>query len=244
MESKPKDEFADFASAFSASSNPAQSPAETKNPFNFMEDITSPTNPFAAIESTMVNTSQMNPSTNPLSTAMSSFSSIGSSPLQSMGPPPVSPTFQPMQPLLPTTNTTQQISKPSNLPLDSCNNVPSTKNNSESLSQNTWSGIGTNVNISVDNLFVSKYEKQNAPSMNQLAANMNTLSLNLQNPASINSLSPMTSPIRSMAANTPFNTPFNTPSNSEFPSPFNPMSSPNLAQLNSGLFSNYVNIAH
>ncbi|XP_054167037.1 clathrin interactor 1-like isoform X2 [Oppia nitens] len=42
---------------------------------------------------------------------------------------------------------------------------------------NTWSDLSKNININVDNLLSTKFEKQNVPTMNQLARQVNNISI-------------------------------------------------------------------
>ncbi|GIY58522.1 clathrin interactor 1 [Caerostris extrusa] len=79
-------------------------------------------------------------------------------------------------------------SQPSSLPvMSTTSTVPTHSLQDFRTSRNTWSDAMGTVNISVDNLTpASKYDKQPAPSMNQLAGvnmnamNMNNLSMNMQ----------------------------------------------------------------
>ena len=91
--------------------------------------------------------------------------------------------LQPLQPLAPQTFAYQ----PSLLPTDNqlgqsggsqnFENAFSNVDKQKSQTNNTWSDLTSNVNINVDNLLGTKYEKQTAPSMNQLAAGITNLNL-------------------------------------------------------------------
>ncbi|XP_074605435.1 clathrin interactor lqfR [Brevipalpus obovatus] len=182
----PKDDdFADFASAFTTGSQ-AQGPSKLQsppsNPFNLLnDDLTSSGNPFAEIPS--VNIPTVGPSlssNNPIVNQMASSAQM--SPVTQLS----SAFMAPMQPLVPT-NMNMNLSKPDSLNL---NTVSSTKGSQPFLNNSTWAG--TNVDINIDNLFSSKYEnKNNAPSMNQLAATMSSVNLNSPGSGNLPSNSPL-----------------------------------------------------
>ena len=94
----------------------------------------------------------------------SDFQSQPLQPLQPLAP------YQPS--LLPVDNQLGQSGGSQNFE-DAFSNVEKQK----SQTNNTWSGLTSNVNINVDNLLGTKYEKQTAPTMNQLAAGITNLNL-------------------------------------------------------------------
>lgn len=66
--------------------------------------------------------------------------------------------------------------RPTDLLFDS---APSSNNfDFSSVTPNTWTSLGGNVNINVDNLLDSKYAKTTSPTMNQLAAGVGIMSIN------------------------------------------------------------------
>ena len=112
------------------------------------------------------------------------------------------PSSLPLQPtpLLSSTNPMINNIPFGNNPTDlSLNSTTATKTPIQS-SNNTWSSYSSNVNINVDNLLAAKYEKHNAPTMNQLAANMGSLNLIGAQPNVSPVISPM-SPLNPTATN-------------------------------------------
>ncbi|CAG2102635.1 unnamed protein product [Medioppia subpectinata] len=108
-------------------------------------------------------------STNPFGGTASTLSSMPLSPLMSSNPMSgvltPTPTNAPMNA---SANSTDMFSSFDDKDVSASTNVSQ---------NNTWSDLSKNVNINVDNLMGSKYEKQNAPSMNQLARQVNNLSV-------------------------------------------------------------------
>jgi hypothetical protein len=144
------DEFADFATAFDAPVQASQNALLSDSNLLLMQT----SNPFIHNDSSMA-------------------------PLQ---PSPVMTTNQfpaVMSPTIPFNQTfTVQSSQPTDLFSNIDANQRSDANNASV--NNTWSDLSGNVNISVDNLLGSKYEKQSAPTMNQLAQGFNNLSFGPQ----------------------------------------------------------------
>ena len=149
-ESSAEDDFADFATAL-----PTQ-PAQSSQ--NILSDVFSqPSNPFVGgVASPM----------SPLSPMQPLPATLGSPLGDSLGD-----ILTPMP-----TSMTGSTSSPS-LDLFGNPGLKADSANSGVFQNNTWSDLSKNVNISVDNLMGSKYERQTAPSMNQLANKVNNLSI-------------------------------------------------------------------
>lgn len=69
---------------------------------------------------------------------------------------------------------------------------------------NTWSDLSKNVNINVDNLMGSKYERHSVPSMNQLAQKVNNLSLGSPNAPIVRPTASFNSGVTPVSAQQPF----------------------------------------
>lgn len=152
-QSSLEDDFADFATAL-PTAMPTQPPAQSQN---ILPDVFSASsNPFIGGVSSTIS---------PLS------------PMQSVSAPMVSP-LDSFDILTPMPSSVVGSTSGSSIDLfGTSGTMPVTSADSGVPQNNTWSDLSKNVNISVDNLMGSKYEKQTAPSMNQLAKQVNHLSL-------------------------------------------------------------------
>ncbi len=144
------DEFADFATAFDAPVQTSQNALLSDNNLLLMQS----SNPF------IDNNSSMAPlQTSPVTTA-NQFPDV-------------------MSPTIPFNQTFTVQSSPQTDLFSNIDAKQRSDANNASVN-NTWSDLSGNVNISVDNLLGSKYEKQSAPTMNQLAQGFNNLSFGPQ----------------------------------------------------------------
>jgi len=148
------DEFANFASAFTAPVQTSQNTLLSDSNSLLMQT----TNPFIDNDS---------PSLDPLQASPFMMTS------------PVMPTNQFADVMTPTIPFNQPLTVQSSRPTDLFSNNDMKQGNvANNMSiNNTWSDLSGNVNISVDNLLGSKYEKQSAPTMNQLAQSVSNLSV-------------------------------------------------------------------
>uniref|UniRef100_A0A2L2XX19 Clathrin interactor 1 n=1 Tax=Parasteatoda tepidariorum TaxID=114398 RepID=A0A2L2XX19_PARTP len=198
-----QEDFADFVFNSTSTTN---SGSES---LNFLDTsvVTTPTPAFQSLPTAglppiqPVGASVMSPPLTPLSASQSPMVSpvyqpvlgapmgmMPTSPLSSNIPNPMM--MQPQLTNLPPTNIMypmgyiggNMFSQPSSLPIISTSSTVPNHSSIQDLrsSRNTWSDALGTVNINVDNLApASKYDKQPAPSMNQLAgSNMNALNMN------------------------------------------------------------------
>lgn len=186
------DEFADFASAFDEQPNPSvtNTTTTTTTTSNLPMSQSQP----QSLSSLLSQTIQPKPSSIQVLSPVNQ-PTHASQPVKFLGFDQILTPQRPTELLSPVVNSLLGIgnhcdNSGANKLVGDCKKIPSPSEN------NTWSSLPTNVNINVDDLLGSKYEKKVVPSMNQLATHLGNTNLTSPSAQPVSLLGSPTSQVR------------------------------------------------